>query len=76
MSIKTNILLDFKENNDLYYSLLKEEDYDFKTKNIKIDVSKSDVVSVNVVCDSILDFKIATNSLVKSLEVIDKTINL
>lgn len=68
--------LDFENSNDLYYSLLKEEDYDFKTKDISIDVEKeNDHILVSLVCNSILDLKIATNALIKSLEVIEKTLS-
>ena len=77
MKFSSKFLLDVKENNDIYFSLLSEEDFDFKTKKIKIDVSKeNDAVAVRIDANSVLDLKIATNALIKSLEVIDKTLKI
>ena len=72
----TSLKLDFESENDLYYSLLKEEDFDFKTKDITIDVIRTEGIDVNVVCGSVLELKIATNALIKSLEVIEKSLNV
>ena len=77
MKFSSKFLLDVKENNDIYFNLLSQEDFDFKTKKISIDVSKeSDVVAVRIDTNSVLDLKIATNALIKSLEVIDKTLKV
>ena len=77
MKFSSKFLLDVKENNDIYFSLLSKEDFDFKTKKITIDVSKeNDAVAVRIDTNSVLDLKIATNALVKSLEVIDKTLRI
>lgn len=68
-------LFDFENNNDLFCKLLSEEDFDFKNKNIQIDVSLTGKgVFVKISGSSILDLKIANSSLVKSLEIIQKTL--
>ena len=70
-------MLDVKENNDIYFSLLSQEDFDFKTKKIKIDVSKeNNSVAVSIDAHSFLDLKIGINALMKSLEAIDKTLKV
>jgi hypothetical protein len=76
MNVKTNLILDTKDS-DLFYSLLSEEDFDFKTKDILISISREkDLILANIECSSILDLKIATNALVKSLEVINKSLEV
>ncbi len=77
MSIKSSITCDFKEKNSLYYELLSEEDFEFKTKDILLDVKrKKDKVEIQIEADSVLDFKIGTSALIKSLEVITKTLEV
>ncbi len=77
MKFSSKFLLDVKENNDIYFNLLSQEDFDFKTKKITVDVSKeNDAVAVRIDTNSVLDLKIATNALIKSLEVIDKTLKI
>ena len=69
--------LDLEDKNEVYYNLLIEEDFDFKTKDITIDIKKEeDLLKVFFECDSLLDLKIATNAFVKSLEVIEKSLNV
>lgn len=76
MIIKSNLSLNFDSLNDFYFDLLKEEDFDFKTKDINILISKSDSIDVQILCNSVLEFKIASNALIKSLEVINKTLEI
>lgn len=76
MNLISNFSFDFGDKNNIYYKLLSEEDFDFKSKDINIKVIKKDLLEVKVVCHSVLDLKIASNALIKSLEVIDKTLNL
>lgn len=77
MNLKTNFSLDLEDKCELFYRLLTEEDYDFKTKNIKVEILKEDnKVLINLESMSILDLKIATSAVIKSLEIIDKTINV
>ena len=75
MNFVSENLFDFGNNNDLFYRLLCEEDFDFKNKNIQIDVSLVDKgVLVKTSGSSILDLKIANSSLIKSLEIVEKTL--
>lgn len=76
MSIKTSFELDFGDLNDFYYTLLSEEDFDFKTKEIGLNISKDNYLGVEISCQSVLELKIANNALIKSLETIGKTLNI
>lgn len=76
MNLESNFNFDFGNLNDFYYKLLSEEDYDFKTKDIKIDITKDDTINVKFVSSSILELKIATSALIRTLEIIDKTNNI
>lgn len=78
MNLISSFDLDFKEDNETYYKLLKEEDFDFKTKNINISIDKTskDNIKVEIMCDSVIDLKIANSALIKSLEVINKTLKV
>ena len=76
MSIKTSFELDFGELNNFYYNLLCEEDFDFKTKEIDLNISKNNNLEVEISCQSILELKIANNALIKSLETINKTLSI
>lgn len=77
MKLASNLKLNFGKKNEMFYSLLKEEDFDFKTKEILVKIEKLDEeIFVNLECSSVLDLKIATNALIKSLEIIEKTLNI
>lgn len=78
MNLKFNYCLDFGKRNEDFLKLLLEEDYDFRTKEIFVDIKKGDSgkVEIECVCGSILDMKIAISAIIKSLEVIDKTMSL
>ncbi len=77
MNFKSTFILDFGKENNLYYELLKEEDFDFKTKDININIGKNNNnLEIDVVCNCVLDLKIGINALIKSLEIINKTLNV
>ncbi len=73
MEFESNIIV---KNVDLglYYNLLKEEDYDFKNKNISIDIKKNKYLEVNLKASSLLEYKIGTYALINSLTIIEKTL--
>lgn len=76
MKINTSFELDL-DKIDLFYNLLKEEDYDFKTKDIQMKINKNNcVVEVDLTCNNVLELKIASSALIKSLEVISKTLQI
>ncbi len=59
-----------------YYNLLKEEDFNFKTKEIKIELEKSlDMLYIRVNSNSLIDLKIGSSAVQKSLEIIEKTLS-
>lgn len=69
--------LDLGEQAQIYFNLLSEEDFDFKTKDIKVDVTLQDLtVNVEILCSSLIDLKIGTSSVIKSLEIIHKTLEV
>lgn len=64
---------------DFYYNLLKEEDFDFRNKNIDLTIlndSKNNNLKININTDSLIDLKIANSAVIKSFEIIQKTINI
>jgi hypothetical protein len=71
--ISVDYSLDFGDLNDFYYSLLVEEDFDFRGRDIKILISKNKNIDLRIEVSSILDLKIASSALIKSLEIIEKT---
>ena len=76
--IFTSILvLDFKEDNKLFFDLLKEENFDFSPKNIGVEIKFiNSKIKIDFHGSSILDLKIASNAVIKSLEIINKTLNV
>jgi hypothetical protein len=76
MKFKSNFYLDFENLNELYYNLLTKEDFNFKTKDIKINISMNNKIEVEVFCNSIIELKIAHSAIIKSLEIIDKTLKV
>ena len=76
MKINTKVSFDFGDMNKFYFDLLSEEDFDFKTKDIGFVVSNNSKVDVEICCNSVLELKIATTALIKSLEVIGKTLEV
>ena len=76
MKCVSSFSFDFEDLNESFYKLLKEEDFNFKTKNIGMKVSLGNTIEVKLEADSILDLKIGSNALIKSLEIIDKTLNI
>ena len=77
MISKVNFSFDFGDLNPTYFKLLLEEDFDFKTKKINFEIlNNSNSIDVNVIASSVLDLKIGTTALIKSLEIIEKTLNV
>lgn len=78
MNITSIFFLNFDKTCDFYYDLLLEEDFEFKTKNISIDIEKvnNSEIKVSILTKSVIDMKIAVNAFMKSVEVIDKTLNV
>lgn len=77
MKYSIHYSLSLGENLQTFYSLLKEEDFDFKTKNIVVSISKDDKsLCIKVSCDSLIELKIGTTAVQKSLDIIEKTLNL
>ncbi len=74
--IKVSYDLDFGDLNDFFYNLLIEEDFDFKNRNIFVSIQKKEKINLNIEVESILDLKISTNAIIKSLEIIEKVNNL
>lgn len=72
--IESKFSFDFGKQNEFYYKLLKEEDFDFKTKNININLILNKQLECILSVESVLDLKIGVNALIKSLEVIGKTL--
>lgn len=60
-----------------YYELLINEDFDFKTKDIDVNFKlDSNNILVTINASSFIDTKIGVSSVMKSLEVIEKTFDI
>lgn len=69
MELKTIIQIN-SDDKDLY-DLLSEEDFDFKTKDIIVNLFDNPL-KIEIITKNLLDFKIASNSIYKSLLTIEK----
>lgn len=77
MTQKSSFSLDFGDKVDLYFSLLSDENFDFKTKNILVELEKqNNSILINITCESLLDIKIANSAIIRSLEIIEKTLKI
>lgn len=78
MSYNSVFDLDLGEETELYYKLLSEEDFDFRTKDIKIKINKvsSKSLKITIESNSLIELKIGVSALIKSLEIIDKTLKV
>ena len=77
MNIKTEYFFNFENYNNTYYSLLIEEDFNFKNKNILVSIDKLERgFKIQIVTTNLLNLKIASNAVMKSLEIIEKTLNI
>ena len=66
--------LDFLNNSEFYYKILSQENFNFKTKDIKVSIKKlKNRVKIVSSVKNILDLKIVTSTISKTLEVIEKT---
>jgi len=77
MTFNSKFSLELGSEVDLYFNLLSDEDFDFKTKNILINISKNNTsINIDITCNSLLDLKIANSAIIKSLEIITKTLKI
>lgn len=75
MNFQSSFQLNVGELSGIYFTLLKEEDFDFKTKNISVDIEKKDtIIEILIKANSLLEIKIGTTAIIKSLEIIEKVI--
>jgi hypothetical protein len=74
MKVKTQFSFDVGKDVDVYYALLNEEDFEFKTKQISLTLEKQgSVILVTISAQSFIDCKIAVSAVLKSVEIIEKT---
>jgi len=77
MTFNSNYSLELGSKVDIYFNLLSEEDFDFKTKNILINISKTNnSINIDIICEKLLDLKIANSAIIRSLEIITKTLKI
>lgn len=75
MRFNSSFQLDVGDLSEMFFTLLQEEDFNFKTKNIDVSISKlENLIEIVVSSTSVLDLKIGTTAVIKSLEIIDKVI--
>lgn len=75
MNFQSSFQLDIGDLCETYFTLLKEEDFNFKTKDILVIVEKKNsIVEILIKANSVLDLKIGTTAVIKSLEIIEKVI--
>ena len=76
MKCNVNFLLESEEK-DLYKELLDRENFDFGKKNISVSLNDLDRgIGANVDASSVVEMKIGVNAFMKSVEVIEKVLNL
>ena len=77
MKLSTRYNLDLGNQKHLYAQLLQEEDFDFKTKDVKVTILEEDSsLIIDVEANSLLELKIGTSAVMKSLEIISKTLEI
>jgi len=78
MKLNSTFFLDLNSKTDVYYNLLLEEDFDFKSKDISLSIEKvtPDQLKVSIDVEKIIDLKIANSAFIKSLEIIEKSLNI
>ena len=77
MKYTCDFCLDLGKNSQFYSNLLSQEDFDFKTKDIIVSINnEKNILNIKVICDSLIDLKIGSSSVMKSLEIIEKIISL
>lgn len=73
MNYTSTFKLKLDNVNDVH-TLLLDEDFDFKNKDIVVDILKEkDCLNISVSCNSLIELKIANSAIIKSLEIIQKT---
>ena len=66
-----------KDKVHLYSKILSEEDFEFGNKNINVEVScEGEILKIEVFASTIHELKIGVSSVIKSLEVVEKTISV
>ena len=66
--------LNFEKDSKFYYNILKEENFNSKKKNIIVDINiLNSEINLNIICKNIIGLKIATNSIINTLDIINKT---
>ena len=75
MELKNKFLLNFGKDTKKYLDILLEEDFSFKTKDIKLKISenKNSKIEVNILAKSFIDLKIANSAFMNTIEIITKT---
>jgi hypothetical protein len=74
---KSSFSLHLGDKIDLYFSLLSDENFDFKTKNILVNLEKqNNSIIIDITCENLLDIKIANSAIIRSLEIIEKTLKI
>jgi hypothetical protein len=78
MKYHSSFSLELLDKLSLYKSLLEEEDFDFKTKDIEVSIEEhsKEILGIEISCNSFIELKIGTNAVLKSLEVIEKTLEI
>ncbi len=77
MTQTSSFSLDLGDKVDLYFSLLCDENFEFKTKNILVKLEKqNNSILINMTCETLLDIKIANSAIIRSLEIIEKTLKI
>ncbi len=77
MNFISTLILDFENENQIYFDLLREEDFDFSSRNIEVKIELiNSQIRIILIGESILNLKIASNAVLKSLEIITKTLNI
>lgn len=66
-----------KKNISTFASLLLEEDFDFSPRDCRISIiENSNRLEIKIDANSFIDFKIAINAFMKSVEIIEKTLEI
>lgn len=77
MKLSTVYNLNLGKQSAFYAELLREEDFDFKTKKIEVEILEEEFcVVVKVKANSLLELKVGTSAVMKSLEIISKTLEV
>ena len=79
MIFENNFSLSFDKIDDLntYFSLLEDNDFDFKTKDIKMEINKKGLkIDTCILAKTFIELKIANSSFMSCVEIINKTLKI